>query len=227
MNNPALCPRHIESRLADTPVVLLAGPRQAGKTTLARQVAAGGLMRYLSLDGQATLLSAREDSVGLVRSLNRAVIDEIQRAPQLLLAIKRSVDEDRRPGRFLLTGSAQLMSLPTVPDSLAGRMETRFMKLNSSVPYAVTDGGLHGMGDAIQRSSCSASERRRSPIAEGRSKGRSRSAARQLPWRVGLHKGLRIPVQSPPQLPENMCHELCLNFGSATVGTEHLMALCT
>ena len=128
MNNAALYPRRIESRLAealaDTPVVLLAGPRQAGKTTLARQVATDGLMRYLSLDDQATLLSAREDPVGLVRSLDRAVIDEIQRAPQLLLAIKRSVDEDRRPGRFLLTGSAQLMSLPTVADSLAGRMET-------------------------------------------------------------------------------------------------------
>jgi predicted AAA+ superfamily ATPase len=120
VNNPALYPRHIESRLAealaDTPVVLLAGPRQAGKTTLARRVAAGGLMRYLSLDDQATLLSAREDPVGLVRSLDRAVIDEIQRAPQLLLAIKRSVDEDR-----------QLMSLPTVADSLAGRMETLFL----------------------------------------------------------------------------------------------------
>jgi len=127
VSQPPLFPRQIESRLAealaDTPVVLLAGPRQAGKTTLARQVAMGGL-RYLSLDDQATLLSAREDPVGLVRSLDRAVIDEVQRAPQLLLAIKRSVDEDRRPGRFLLTGSAQLMSLPTVADSLAGRMET-------------------------------------------------------------------------------------------------------
>jgi predicted AAA+ superfamily ATPase len=71
-----------------------------------------------------TLLSARNDPVGLIRSLDRAVIDEIQRAPQLLLAIKKSVDEDRRPGRFLLTGSANLMALPTVADSLAGRMET-------------------------------------------------------------------------------------------------------
>jgi predicted AAA+ superfamily ATPase len=60
----------------------------------------------------------------MIRSLDRAVIDEVQRAPQLLLAIKKSVDEDRRPGRFLLTGSANLMSLPTVADSLAGRMET-------------------------------------------------------------------------------------------------------
>ena len=60
----------------------------------------------------------------MIRSLDSAVIDEIQRAPALLLAIKKSVDEDRRPGRFLLTGSANLMALPTVADSLAGRMET-------------------------------------------------------------------------------------------------------
>lgn len=120
-------PRLIEPRIAeamkDTPVVLLAGPRQAGKTTLVRQMATSGL-RYLTLDDALTLLSAREDPVGFIRSLDRAVIDEIQRAPQLLLAIKKSVDEDRRPGRFLLTGSANLMALPTVADSLAGRMET-------------------------------------------------------------------------------------------------------
>ncbi len=127
MNLPSLYPRRIEQRLAeallDTPVVLLAGPRQAGKTTLVRQVAAKGL-RYLTLDDELTLLAARADPVGLIRSLDRAVIDEIQRAPQLLLAIKKSVDEDRRPGRFLLTGSANLMALPLVADSLAGRMET-------------------------------------------------------------------------------------------------------
>ena len=127
MNTPSLYPRWIEPRIAeamlDTPVILLAGPRQAGKTTLVRKVAQQGL-RYLTLDDELTLLSAREDPVGMVRSLDRAVIDEIQRAPQLLLAIKKSVDEDRRPGRFLLTGSANLMALPTVADSLAGRMET-------------------------------------------------------------------------------------------------------
>lgn len=116
-----IAPR-ISEALLDTPVVLLVGPRQAGKTTLARQVAAHGL-RYLTLDDELTLLAARNDPVGLVRDLDRAVIDEIQRAPQLLLALKKSVDEDRRPGRFLLTGSANLMALPTVADSLAGRME--------------------------------------------------------------------------------------------------------
>ena len=127
MTQPSLYPRLIGQRIAeamaDTPVVLLAGPRQAGKTTLVRQISDDG-RRYLTLDDELTLLSAREDPVGMIRSLDSAVIDEIQRAPALLLAIKKSVDEDRRPGRFLLTGSANLMALPTVADSLAGRMET-------------------------------------------------------------------------------------------------------
>lgn len=118
-----MVPRIAEA-LLDTPVVLLAGPRQAGKTTLVRHIAEQQGVRYLTLDDELTRLSAREDPVGMIRSLDRAVIDEIQRAPQLLLAIKKSVDEDRRPGRFLLTGSANLMALPTVADSLAGRMET-------------------------------------------------------------------------------------------------------
>ncbi len=102
---------------------MLHGPRQAGKTTLAQRVA-GAKRRYLTLDDAATLLSARQDPTGFLRSLDLAVIDEVQRAPALLLAIKRAVDEDRRPGRFLLTGSANVMTLPDVADSLAGRMET-------------------------------------------------------------------------------------------------------
>jgi len=125
---PSLYPRRIEPRineaLLDTPVVLLAGPRQAGKTTLVRQIAEQQGLRYLTMDDELSLLSAREDPTGMIRGLDRAVIDEVQRAPQLLLALKKSVDEDRRPGRFLLTGSVNLMSLPTVADSLAGRMET-------------------------------------------------------------------------------------------------------
>ncbi len=127
MNMPRLYPRWIEPRiheaLLDTPVVLLAGPRQAGKTTLVRQFNERR-RHYLTLDDELTLLSAHEDPVGMIRNLDRTIIDEIQRAPELLLAIKKSVDEDRRPGRFLLTGSANLMALPTVADSLAGRMET-------------------------------------------------------------------------------------------------------
>ena len=125
--SPAIYPRHIQPKvldaLADTPVVLLSGPRQAGKTTLVRQLSGSG-RRYLTLDDEVTRLAAKEDPVGLIRSLDSAVIDEIQRAPDLLLAIKKAVDEDRRAGRFLLTGSANLMALPSVADSLAGRMET-------------------------------------------------------------------------------------------------------
>ncbi|MDO8412242.1 MAG: ATP-binding protein [Gallionellaceae bacterium] len=123
-------PRYIQPRiaeaLADTPVVLLSGPRQVGKTTLVRQFAKKN-RKFITLDDELTLLAARQDPVGLIRSLDHAVIDEVQRAPALLLAIKKSVDEDRRPGRFLLTGSANLMSLPAVADSLAGRMETLTM----------------------------------------------------------------------------------------------------
>lgn len=121
---PRLIAPRITEALRDTPVVLLAGPRQVGKTTLVRQIAQQRGWRYLTMDDALTLMSAREDPVGMMRSVDRAVIDEIQRAPQLLLAIKKSVDEDRRPGRFLLTGSTDLMALPTVADSLAGRMET-------------------------------------------------------------------------------------------------------
>ncbi|NOT19613.1 MAG: ATP-binding protein [Sideroxydans sp.] len=124
---PSIFPRAILPRvldaLNDTPVVLINGPRQAGKTTLVRQLA-GATRRYLTLDDEATRVAAQEDPVGLIRSIGSAVIDEVQRAPNLLLAIKKSVDEDRRPGRFLLTGSANLMMLPTLADSLAGRMET-------------------------------------------------------------------------------------------------------
>lgn len=122
---PTIFSRNIQPRLlaalADTPVVLLSGPRQSGKTTLVRQLS-GADRRYLTLDDEVTLLAARQDPVGFVRSIDCAVIDEIQRAPGLLLAIKKSVDEDRRPGRFLLTGSANLMSIPSAADSLAGRI---------------------------------------------------------------------------------------------------------
>lgn len=117
--------RPIEERirrdLRDTRVVLLAGPRQAGKTTLAKKLA-GRDMKFLTLDDPTTLSAARADPAGFIRGLDRAVIDEVQRVPGLLIAIKQSVDEDPRPGRFLLTGSANLMVLPQMADSLAGRM---------------------------------------------------------------------------------------------------------
>jgi predicted AAA+ superfamily ATPase len=126
---PRFATSHIERALGDTRVVLLAGPRQAGKTTLARSLGESS-RTYLTLDNATTLAAAEADPTGFVRGLDRAIIDEVQRAPDLLLAIKESVDADPRPGRFLLTGSANLMTIPRVADSLAGRMETiRLMPL--------------------------------------------------------------------------------------------------
>jgi predicted AAA+ superfamily ATPase len=108
--------------LKDTPAVMVVGPRQCGKTTLARELI-DGERRYLTLDNETTRLAAQTDPTGMVRDLDRAIIDEVQLAPELLRAIKESIDNDRRPGRFLLTGSANILTLPKISESLAGRME--------------------------------------------------------------------------------------------------------
>ena len=118
---PRFVERRIREALADTRVVLICGPRQSGKTTLARRIA-DDVIPFVTLDDATALDAASSDPIGFVRGLDRAVIDEVQRAPGLMLAIKTSVDTDPRPGRFLLTGSADLMTLPRVADSLAGRM---------------------------------------------------------------------------------------------------------
>lgn len=112
----------IRTALRDTRVVAISGPRQSGKTTLARRFARQG-RTYLTLDNQPTLAAASSDPVAFIRGLDRAIIDEVQRAPDLLLAIKESVDEDPRPGRFLLAGSANLLTIRTMHESLAGRIE--------------------------------------------------------------------------------------------------------
>ena len=118
--------RKITAALEDTPVVCLLGARQCGKSTLAAHIDPSRL--YVSLDDAAYLKLAQEDPQGFLAGLpDRVTIDEVQRAPGLTLAIKRSVDHDRRPGRFLLTGSANLLQLPLLADSLAGRMEALYL----------------------------------------------------------------------------------------------------
>jgi predicted AAA+ superfamily ATPase len=117
--------RHLKSplqeSLLDSPAVLVNGPRQCGKTTLVQQYR--GDMEYFSLDDPSLLEAVRADPLGFVKRLDRAIIDEVQRAPQLLMALKLVIDQDRRPGRVLLTGSANHMALPQISDSLAGRIE--------------------------------------------------------------------------------------------------------
>jgi predicted AAA+ superfamily ATPase len=110
----------VKTALIDTPVVMVTGPRQCGKTTLVRGFTSH---RYITLDDDTVLEAARGDPSGFVRGLDHAIVDEVQRAPDILRAIKKTIDVDRRPGRFLLTGSANVLTLPQVSESLAGRMQ--------------------------------------------------------------------------------------------------------
>lgn len=136
----SILPR-LEQALAERPVVLLHGARQTGKTTLVRSITeANSAGRYVTLDDATMHSAAQENPDGFLAGLaaetegsplNSAkrppsgplVIDEVQRAPELFRAIKLSVDRDRRPGRFLLTGSANALLIPKVSESLAGRMD--------------------------------------------------------------------------------------------------------
>lgn len=118
----------LQEALLDTPVVVVNGARQSGKSTLVQALAAGQAdappRRYLTLDDTAVLRAAQSDPAGFINGLQGpATLDEVQRAPGLFLAIKAAVDRQRQPGRFLLTGSADVLLLPGLADSLAGRME--------------------------------------------------------------------------------------------------------
>ncbi|MBO3751310.1 ATP-binding protein [Streptosporangiaceae bacterium NEAU-GS5] len=120
--------RHAEQvvvdALSDTRVVLVNGARQSGKSTLVRRLVKTDGAEWRDLDDPLTLQAALSDPSGFVDFPGAMVIDEIQRAPELLLAIKSQVDADPRPGRYLLTGSSRLLALRGLPDTLPGRMET-------------------------------------------------------------------------------------------------------
>lgn len=123
-----LLPRHVRpdlvAALAEARVACLLGPRQSGKSTLVQAVAADEHpARYVTLDDPATLAQAREDPTGFVAGSERMAIDEIQRAPDLMLAIKVVVDSDQRRGRFLITGSANVITHPRIADALPGRVD--------------------------------------------------------------------------------------------------------
>lgn len=130
----------LETALSDRPVVLLHGARQTGKTTLAKSLAESGkILRYVTLDDPTLLAAAKSDPIGFIAQQSEpdarpsgsikgppegtAIIDEAQLAPELFPALKLAVDHHRRPGRFLLTGSANALFLPKLSESLAGRME--------------------------------------------------------------------------------------------------------
>ena len=179
MTYPVFYPRSVERRLIealeDSPVVLIHGPRQCGKTTLAQVACAPNLApwggsgtareyiregrnySYFSFDDPVTRDGARTDPTGFVADLpERVILDEVQRVPELLEVIKISVDRLRVPGRFLLTGSTNVLLAPHSSDSLAGRMQilplhplTQFelaARSNSSRPDAGFLNALFGEG---------------------------------------------------------------------------------
>jgi uncharacterized protein len=115
----------IEAALEDTPIIFLNGARQSGKSTLVKWIAQERHpARYMTFDDSNVLAAASMDPQGFISNIDGPVIlDEIQRVPELFLAIKKTVDQSRQPGRFILTGSANVLLLPRLADSLAGRME--------------------------------------------------------------------------------------------------------
>lgn len=113
----------LREALRDTPAVLIHGPRQSGKTTLARTVGEARGYRYVSFDDDVVRIAAKGDPVGFVDDLSaRTILDEVQRVPEIFTALKSVIDRRRTPGRFILTGSANVLLVPHLADSLAGRM---------------------------------------------------------------------------------------------------------
>ncbi len=135
-------PRLLQARLlesiADTPVTLVHGPRQSGKTTFVKAVGQSLGYQYITFDDDVQVEATVDDPIGFVERLGpRAILDEVQRVPHLFTSIKAAIDRNRAPGRFIMTGSANVLMVPALADSLAGRIG--MLRLH---PFAQAE--LHG-----------------------------------------------------------------------------------
>jgi len=140
----------LDGLFSDSPAVLIHGPRQCGKTTLARNVGDEKGYAYISFDDDVQRAAAYTDPVGYVADLPEfIVLDEVQRVPEIFTSLKMAIDKDRKPGRFILTGSANLLLLPTLADSLAGRIE--LLRL-----HPLSQAELHRSEPGFYRTICSA-----------------------------------------------------------------------
>ncbi len=139
---PRAIARLVQDSLAEMPVVIVTGLRQSGKSTFLQNEKALAGRRYVTLDDFAQLAAARSDPESFIRSEEPLIIDEAQKCPELLSVIKREVDRSRRPGRFLLSGSANFALLRGIKESLAGR--ALYLTLH---PFTKRElqGGIHGL----------------------------------------------------------------------------------
>ncbi len=153
MSEETLYPRFLNPRimkaLVDSPLVLFHGPRQCGKTTLTRLVGVEASFAYFTFDDDVQRAAAKTDPVGYVADLpEQAVLDEVQRVPKLLTSLKAAVDTRRKPGRFILTGSVNVLLVTKLADSLAGRMEILRLHPLSQAELGGKPCGF--LGEAIQ-----------------------------------------------------------------------------
>jgi predicted AAA+ superfamily ATPase len=143
MQYPRLVQRLLGEAIRDSPVVLIQGPRQSGKTTLVRTFLEPLGYTYYSFDTESTLNAASADPEGFVADLpDKVVLDEIQRVPALFRSLKHQIDQNRQPGRFVLSGSANILLLPQLSDSLAGRMEVLRLHPLTQTELQQTTGGF-------------------------------------------------------------------------------------
>jgi predicted AAA+ superfamily ATPase len=186
VDNISMLRRNIIDRLldglADTPAVLVNGARQTGKSTLVQSVELAGQNRqYLTFDDPGILAAAKRDPNGFVAGLNMPVtLDEVQHVPEIFPVIKAAIDRKRRSGEFLLTGSANVMLLPKLSESLAGRMEVLTL-------WPFSQGEIHGVQEPCSHRTPS-DGRERQPQSEGTSYWRPC-------WPVAIR--LRLPARAP------------------------------